>query len=115
MRSNTTLRSPCMVWIKADLQAFPDYMWKITVKIPAHFVYIKAEEGGGTHEMMNKSRTLKLSISRETKGTDFWKIIQEKAYKRIEGALVEDWDEKCWHTRRSAGLVQNIPNEPRTT
>ena len=103
MRSKTTLRSPCKVWIKTDLQAVLKPMWDIDVIIPRHVTYEGLVPFGKEKELQPfyRCRTppcvLKLEVSRELKGVNLWGIIEEAAYKEIEGELKDDWDEDCWY------------------
>ena len=103
MRSKTTLRSPCKVWIKTDLQAVLKPMWDIDVIIPRHVTYEGLVPYGKEKELQPfyRCRTppcvLQLEVSRELKGVNLWGIIEEAAYKEIEGELKDDWDEDCWY------------------
>ena len=94
MRSSTTLRSPCKVWVMTDLHTHPKVNWKIHVLIPPHFVKIRGEPG---YTKKQQGWHLTFGASRETKGTTLWSLIEEAAYETIEGRLTEDWEENCWH------------------
>ena len=104
MRSKTTLRSPCKVWIKTDLQAVLKPTWHIDVIVPSHNTYDglvrcagKKKEFKPYYRCHTPLCVLKLDVSREVKGVNLWGVIQEAAYKEIEGELKDDWDKDCWH------------------
>ena len=91
------------MWIKTDLQAVLKPMWDIDVIIPRHVTceglvpFGKEKELQPFYRCRTPPCVLKLEVSRELKGVNLWGIIEEAAYKEIEGELKDDdWDEDCW-------------------
>ena len=105
MRSSEDARSPCTVWVKAELQAYPGDKWTFNVKIPACVTFKRKWGPAGGHVRTYKKKQdawrVTVTASRRITGCKLWQKVMSEVYRIIDGDPPNNtpdcWGRDMWH------------------